>query len=442
MSRSIQLEFLLAGMLDSSGNPLSGGKIYSYEAGTNTNKNLYTDFAKTTPAANPVILDSNGKSQVFGDGAYKIIVKDSANNTLYTWDNLQFVYPDALALYCGTSTGSSNAYIASPSPSLTAYTDGLVISFAANFSNTAASTINISSLGVKTIKRLDGTTDLTTGDIISGQLVTLQYVASSGYFILQASGVIQVNGGGTGATTAAAARTNLGLGTASTLTIKDINLSGANVLQTTADGSDNGYMQIGHAAADRGAYDLYYGNEHANTGQRFIVCGNVTGSFISLSPGNTPVWDVPLTGHFTPRADNTYDLGDTTHKLRKIYLKAGSGWSPTVICSGSMTIASQVNNELTYYVLGDYVEFTCSIGYTLGGTASNYIKIPHPIAGVAHNGNCIFICRAIDGGGTVVANGAEWHYDGTYILVQKSGLANWTLGVNAAIHIQGRYRYL
>ena len=72
---------------DANGDPLASGKIYTYEAGTSTPKATYTDAAGGTPNANPVILDSAGRATIWGTGAYKIVVKDSADATLYTDDN-------------------------------------------------------------------------------------------------------------------------------------------------------------------------------------------------------------------------------------------------------------------------------------------------------------------------------------------------------------------
>lgn len=75
------------------------------------------------------------------------------------------------------STGSANAYVLTPSSALPAYTTGGRYSFRANFANTGAATLNISSLGAKTIKKMtaSGKADLASGDIQSGQPVTVEY---------------------------------------------------------------------------------------------------------------------------------------------------------------------------------------------------------------------------------------------------------------------------
>lgn len=89
--KAVQIELLLAGVRDpTTGLPVSGAKIYTYAAGTTTNKTTWTDRAKTTPAANPIITGSDGKAQIYADGIYKFIIKTSTDTTLYTYDNLAF----------------------------------------------------------------------------------------------------------------------------------------------------------------------------------------------------------------------------------------------------------------------------------------------------------------------------------------------------------------
>lgn len=46
---------------DANGVPLSGGKIYSYDAGTTTPAPTYTDNTGTTLHSNPIILNSAGR---------------------------------------------------------------------------------------------------------------------------------------------------------------------------------------------------------------------------------------------------------------------------------------------------------------------------------------------------------------------------------------------
>ena len=73
---------------DANGDPLAGGKLYTYYAGTTTPLSTYTNYAGTTPNANPVIMDSAGRASVWlGVGSYKFVLKDSTDVLIYTTDN-------------------------------------------------------------------------------------------------------------------------------------------------------------------------------------------------------------------------------------------------------------------------------------------------------------------------------------------------------------------
>ena len=174
MARAIQVENLLSGLIDASGDPLSGGKVWTYEAGTNNLKTTYTDQVMSSDATNPIILDSRGQASVFGYGNYKFKIYDSTDVLQTTIDNLIYAYPDDETVYCGTSSGGSNAYVLSPSPTITGLIDGMTLTFIANFASTSACTVNPSGLGVYSIVRADGTTPLTTGDITINMIVDIR----------------------------------------------------------------------------------------------------------------------------------------------------------------------------------------------------------------------------------------------------------------------------
>ena len=58
---------------------MAGGKVYTYEAGTNTPKVTYTDYSADPMSqnTNPVILDSSGSADIWLVGNYKIDLTDS-----------------------------------------------------------------------------------------------------------------------------------------------------------------------------------------------------------------------------------------------------------------------------------------------------------------------------------------------------------------------------
>ena len=75
--------------LDSNGNPLSGGLLYTYVAGTTTPLATYTDYGGATPNANPVVLNSRGEASVWlGNSLYKFMLKDSTGTLIWTADNI------------------------------------------------------------------------------------------------------------------------------------------------------------------------------------------------------------------------------------------------------------------------------------------------------------------------------------------------------------------
>lgn len=107
---AIPVDVLWAGMFDNSGQPLEGGKVYTYAAGTTATKTTYLDSSKLTAAANPVILDAYGRAQIYADGFYKFVIKTSDDVTLITIDNLEYtssVSPTNLSVTNLTSTGAT-----------------------------------------------------------------------------------------------------------------------------------------------------------------------------------------------------------------------------------------------------------------------------------------------------------------------------------------------
>lgn len=75
-----------------SGVPLSGGKIYTYAAGTTTPAATYTSASGVTPNANPIILDSAGRPPaeiwLTAGSTYKFVIKTSEDVEVRTYDNI------------------------------------------------------------------------------------------------------------------------------------------------------------------------------------------------------------------------------------------------------------------------------------------------------------------------------------------------------------------
>lgn len=100
---------------DSAGNPISGAKIYVYNVGTTTARDVFSDpdLDVSHAAANPIVCDSAGRHAMryTATGSYKIVVKTSADVTVYTSDNIDGRVPvgsGALAIANG-GTGATSA---------------------------------------------------------------------------------------------------------------------------------------------------------------------------------------------------------------------------------------------------------------------------------------------------------------------------------------------
>lgn len=157
---------------DESGAPLVGGKLYSYLAGTTTPYDTYTDYTGNTANTNPVILDLYGQAELWLDPgvAYKLILTDAVDIQMWSVDNI-------------TSAGS---------------------------------------MSVQNSNNVD-----ITGGTISG--VTLTDVTINGGIngtATNVTGIVAIANGGTSASTASGARTNLGLGTMATQAASAVAITG------------------------------------------------------------------------------------------------------------------------------------------------------------------------------------------------------------------------
>ena len=166
-----------AQFFDDSGNPLSGGKVYTYLAGTTTPATTYTSRDGLTPNANPIVLDSAGRTPaeiwVTGGALYKFIVKTSADVLVGTYDNLPGVNDPTTVNTLITVTGT-NTLTGTATPTLTGYTTGQQFTFTCVNTNTAGVTLNIDGNGAKNVYKT-GTTPLAAGDLRAGKMALVVY---------------------------------------------------------------------------------------------------------------------------------------------------------------------------------------------------------------------------------------------------------------------------
>jgi len=167
------------------GNPVVSGTTITSTWGNDTVDDIYNELTnslakdgQTTPTANLPM------------GGYRHTgVGDSSSLTSYP-STKQLL--NNLGEYCPTVGGTANAITCAPSVAIAAYAAGQRFCFVAASTNSGATTLNVSSLGVKDVKRPDGGA-LVGDEITSGKMVSVRYNGT--YFELQNMGLMWGNGG-------------------------------------------------------------------------------------------------------------------------------------------------------------------------------------------------------------------------------------------------------
>lgn len=110
---------------DNNGQMLSGGKLYTYLAGTNTNLTTYNSSSGTVANSNPIILDSSGRltSEIWVTNGVssKYVLKTSTDVLIATWDNI----PSLSTALNGSGTANGVAYF----NSINQFTSGANLTF-------------------------------------------------------------------------------------------------------------------------------------------------------------------------------------------------------------------------------------------------------------------------------------------------------------------------
>ncbi len=99
--------------LDNNGVVLSGGKLYTYDAGTTTPRATYTSASGAVANTNPIILDSAGRvaGEVWltSNVNYKFVLKTANDTTLWTNDDIAGVPPSSITSL--RINGSTSGYV-------------------------------------------------------------------------------------------------------------------------------------------------------------------------------------------------------------------------------------------------------------------------------------------------------------------------------------------
>lgn len=219
------------------GVPLSGGKLYTYAAGTTTPEATFTDSTGSTPNTNPTILDSRGEANIWlGAATYKFKLTDANDVELWTVDNISAPTSGISPVLSGNVTIDSN-------------TPGVAL--------------KITQTGTGPVLRVQDSIDPdatpfiidSSGNVGLGTATpSVQFeatgVAKIGSLTLTTS-PLPIASGGTNAITASAARTSLGLGTSDNVTFNAVSDAIGQVRSVPQNAQTTGYTL---AASDLGKF--------------------------------------------------------------------------------------------------------------------------------------------------------------------------------------------
>lgn len=110
-----------AQFFDNSGNVLTGGKLYTYQAGTTTPQASYTTSAGNVARTNPVVLNAAGRVPDSGEiwitsQAYKFVLETSAGVLIATYDNVVAAGSGTYTVQNFTGDGATVAFTLTNAP--------------------------------------------------------------------------------------------------------------------------------------------------------------------------------------------------------------------------------------------------------------------------------------------------------------------------------------
>lgn len=257
-----------------------------------------------------------------------------------------------------SSTGSSNAYVVTYATVPTAYVSGQHYPFIANFANTGSATVNVNSLGTKTLKK-NATTNLASADITSGQWVDTVYDGTN----MQTSGI----------------------GTGGSGSVSSITGDGAFITNSASAGSVT--LVLGNAAADT----IWANNTSGSTTPAYTSApvilslgltgtGTVSGSFTGMHEATANQLALTASGSDGLVLTNTGitigsptggNKGAGTINATNLYVN-GSAVGTSGATVTSVSLADTSTNAI-YAITGSPVTTSGTLNFALKTTTSNLI---------------------------------------------------------------------
>jgi hypothetical protein len=326
-----------AQFFDNNGNPLAGGLIYTYAAGTTTPAATYTTYTGGTANANPIVLDSAGRTpaQIWltSGSSYKFVLQTSLAVTIKTDDNIFASFE--LAKEIGIAVGLGASSVAT----------NIAVGDTALDSNTTGS--NNTAVGYNALtSNTDGIQNVAVGSQALDANISGDYNVAVGYDALSAAGTANYN-------------TGIGYRALNAATTGANNTAlGADALLVNQTGASN--VAVGYQAAD-----AYTGSDAvavgagalsaATSGTRNTAVGKDALLLVVTAADNTAVGaralDAATTANNTAVGVDALGAVNTGANNTAIGMQAGdsltTGSNNTVIGYDADVSAAGVSNEIT-----------------------------------------------------------------------------------------------
>lgn len=261
------------------------------------------------------------------------------------------------------TTGSSGAYVLTlATTGLSALADGMCFTFRANHTNSSTATLNVNSTGAKAIVK-DGTTALAGAEITSGAIYTVTYVLASDHYRLHSykptSSVVTpaaltkvddtnvtLTLGGT-PTTALLQATSITVGWTSTLAVA----RGGTGASTVAGAKTN----LGYETTSTDNAAVRFDSTAGNTQNSALIIADTTGALSRSGNGGIPI-----------QGTNTNDSASAG--------QVGEVVTSTLAIGSAVTLSTGTTSEITTIALtaGDWdVSGLIAFTYTGGGSTAS-----------------------------------------------------------------------
>jgi len=144
-------------------------------------------------------------------------------------------------------------------------------------------------------------------------------------------------------------------------------------------------------------------------------------------------------GYVDAFGDDTTNISDYIQAAN--FSKEYNSWTPTLTCSGAMTIGTITILTAKYALTGPWLHFVMAFTATLAGVASNRIYATLPVAAIDNSleyavGTCVQ-----DDALVPAYWGGNWA-DTDKMQIARADDANWVLAVGKTWRVAGHYRWM